>query len=73
MERFFMTGARALAYLIRSRGTIADEIAGLTAADADFRLNRLDALEHLILDVRAGRIREFQLDLPTVISVATTD
>lgn len=65
-----MTRARALAYMIKMRGTMADEIAGRTVAHAHFRL---DALEHLILDVRAGRIREFRLDFPTAISVATTD
>jgi hypothetical protein len=73
MERFFMTRASALAYMIKLRGTMADEIAGRTVADANFRLDGLDVLERLILDVRAGRIIEFHLDLPTKISVAITD
>ncbi len=73
MQRFFMTRARAVAYLLVMRRAMPDGIDNLLVDEADSRLQELDMLERLLLDVRAGRIREFRLNEPEAVEIVVTD
>jgi hypothetical protein len=73
MERFFLTRARAVTYLLGMRRATPDGIDNLRVGEADVRLQELDTLDRLLLDVRAGRVREFRLDRPQPIEVTVTD
>jgi hypothetical protein len=73
MQRFFLTRVRAVAYLLAVRRAMPDQIDDLRVGEADVRLQELDTLNRLILDVRAGRICEFRLDKPPAIEVVITD
>jgi hypothetical protein len=73
MERFFLTRASAVAYLLGTRRATSDEIDNLRVGVADVRLQELDTLDRLLLDVRAGRVRQFRLDKPRAIEVTVTD
>ncbi|SEF11553.1 hypothetical protein SAMN02787142_7721 [Burkholderia sp. WP9] len=73
MERFFMTRASAIAYLLKARRAMPDEIEDLRVRDADMRLQELDAIDRLLIDVRAGRTREFRVAMPLSVEIAITD
>ncbi|TCF96474.1 hypothetical protein BZM26_37475 [Paraburkholderia strydomiana] len=73
MQRFLLTRARAVAYLLRVRRATTDAIDNLQVGEAAVRLRELDMLERMLLDVRAGRINEFRLDKPQTIEIAITD
>jgi hypothetical protein len=73
MERFFMTRARAAAYLLRMRRAMRDGIDSLRTGVTDSRLQELDTLDRLLLNVRAGRVREFRLDTPLAVEIMITD
>jgi hypothetical protein len=73
MQRFFLTRASAVAYLRGIRRATPDGIDNPRVGEADVRLQELDTLDRLLLDVRAGRIREFWLDKPQAIEVSVTD
>jgi hypothetical protein len=55
------------------RRATPDGIDNLRVGEADLRLQDRDTLDRLLLDVRAGRIREFRLDKPQAIEVTVTD
>lgn len=73
MERFFLSRASAVAYLLGMRRATPGGIDNLRVGEADVRLQELDTLDRLLLDVRAGRVREFRLDKPQAIEVTVTD
>ncbi len=73
MERFFLSRASAVAYLLGMRRATSGGIDNLRVGEADVRLQELDTLDRLLLDVRAGRVREFRLDKPQAIEVTVTD
>ncbi|SEF11901.1 hypothetical protein SAMN02787142_7791 [Burkholderia sp. WP9] len=73
MQHFFMTRASAVAYLLGVRRAMPEGIDHLRVGEADVRLQEVDTLNRLLLDVRAGRIREFRLDKPEAIEVMVTD
>lgn len=73
MQHFFMTRASAVAYLLGLRRAMPDGIVDLRVGEADVRMQEVDMLDRLLLDVRAGRIREFRLDKPEAIEVVVTD
>jgi len=73
MQHFFMTRARAVAYLLVMRRAMPDGIDNLLVGKADSRLQELDMLKRLLLDVRAGRLREFRLNEPEAVEIVVTD
>ncbi|MGY6164133.1 hypothetical protein [Paraburkholderia strydomiana] len=73
MQRLFLTQIRAVAYLLVLRRAMPDGIDELRVGEADVRLQELDTLDRLLLDVRAGRISEFRLDKPRPVEVVVTD
>jgi hypothetical protein len=70
MKKLFMTRSRAVAYLIKTRRGMPEEMEGLRVVDAE---NTLDATERLILDVRAGRKSQFSINSPEAIEVFISD
>ncbi|MEZ2311129.1 hypothetical protein AB6809_31260 [Paraburkholderia sp. RCC_158] len=73
MQQFFLTRVRTVAYLLAVRRAMPSEIDELRVGEADVRLQALDTLDRLLLDVRAGRISEFRLDEPRTVEVVVTD
>jgi hypothetical protein len=73
MQCFFLTRASAVAYLLGMRRATPDGMDNLRVGEADVRLQELDTLDRLLLDVRAGRIREFRLDRPQAMEIVVTD
>jgi hypothetical protein len=72
MDRLFIGRSEAIARLLRIR-TSGDDIEGLEVADAESKLRDLDLIGGLILDLRAGRIRSFELGYPKALEVFVTD
>ena len=68
-----MTRKRAVAYLIRMRSSTPDDIDGLRVADADWKLQTLEEVDRLILDVRAGRIAKFRVGFPVAAEIVVAD
>jgi len=69
MEQFFMPRRRAIALIVRIRKDLPAQAAERSRADASPRHPTDAELERLLLDVRAGRIHEFELYRPTHIRV----
>jgi hypothetical protein len=70
MKKLFMTRSRAIAYLIKTRRAMPEEIEGLRVVDAE---SMLDTTQRLILDVRAGRKSQFNVTSPEEIAVFISD
>ena len=67
-----MTRSRAVAYLIMHR-KISKDIDGMRLIDADMQMQTLEAMERLMLDVRAGRKSQFSVSFPEEIDVFISD
>jgi hypothetical protein len=73
MERYFMTRTSAVALLVGSRRAIREELENKVATDTT-RCERLfQNLERMLLDVRAGRTSEFDLEYPLPVHVIVSD
>ncbi len=68
-----MTRARAVRYLLGERRDMPHAIDGLTVSAAEGRLQWLDAFDRLVLDVRAGRVREFRVEGLQPVEVSVID
>jgi hypothetical protein len=73
MERYFMSRTSAVALLVDTRRTVTEGLADKPAHEAGHDEQRLKSIERLLLDVRVGRIREFQLDHPVQMHIIVTD
>lgn len=69
MEHFFMPRRRAVALIVRVRDELLAKAAERLPADAAPLHDTAAQLERLLLDVRAGRIYEFELHHPTTVHV----
>ncbi len=65
MNRIFMTRTEALELLIKAHQAASDKIDGHTGA----ALANIEALDHLLLDVRAGRVTEFRAPDDTHVTI----
>jgi hypothetical protein len=68
MERYFMRRVRAVAYLLDCRrGWL--KITASPNGDIAFEADQIELIDQLIRDVRAGRVRTFELAHPRAISI----
>jgi hypothetical protein len=73
MEKFFMGRGSAVTYLIARRRAWFATITATPSGNVELESRQLELLERLILDVRAGRVRSFELTQPKPVSVVVTD
>ncbi|CAN0622452.1 conserved protein of unknown function [Burkholderia multivorans] len=66
MNRIFMTRVEALELLIKAHQAASDNIGGHAAGAA---LAKIETLDHLLLDVRAGRVTEFRAPDDTHVTI----
>ena len=69
MEHFFMPRRRAVALIVRVRNELLAKAAERLPVDAEPLYDTADQLERLLLDVRACRVDEFELNQPTTVHV----
>jgi len=68
MERYFMSRTSAIALLVDTRRALAAD-SHETSLNGTARNQMLQEVERLLLNVRVGRTREFDLEFPTRIHV----
>jgi len=68
-----MTRRRAVAYLLGVRRAMPDDIDGMCVTEADQKLQTLEGVDRLILDVRAGRIGKFRVGFPVAAEIVVAD
>jgi hypothetical protein len=73
MERYFMTRTSAVALLVGSRRALREELESKVATDTNRCERLLQNLERMLLDVRAGRTFEFDLEYPLPVHVIVSD
>lgn len=73
MEQFFMRRASAVTFLLNRRHTWFGKIAATTSGNVERETREIESIERLVLDVRAGRVRTFELAHPTAVAVIVTD
>ncbi|MEM5315545.1 hypothetical protein [Paraburkholderia sp. JHI869] len=60
MDRIFMTREEAIRILIEAHESVCGRSAATLIRSSEDRSTRLEALDRLLLDVRAGRVDEFR-------------
>jgi hypothetical protein len=73
MERHFMSRTSAVALLVAARRALTAELHEKPRHDANRTEQLLTDVERLLLDVRAGRTREFDMDYPHHVHVIVSD
>jgi hypothetical protein len=73
MEQFFMRRGSAVTYLLARRRAWFATIADAPSGNIEMELSEIERIERLILDVRAGRVRAFELTRPKRVAVFVTD
>lgn len=73
MERFFLGRAGAIVYLMERRRAWFAKITAASSGNVELESAQIDMIERLVLDVRAGRVREFELHHPKPVAVFVTD
>ena len=71
MERYFMSRTSAIGLLVDTRQTLTTDMREKHGDERSEQL--LHEVERLLLDVRVGRTREFQLEFPSRIHVIVSD
>jgi len=73
MERFFMRRASAVILLLDRRRKWLKQIEATPSGDVEPQIREIESIDRLVLDVRAGRVRTFELTRPNTITVHVTD
>jgi hypothetical protein len=73
MERYFMTRTSAVALLVGSCRALRDELRDKPAHEATRSERMLKNIERMLLDVRAGRAYQFDLEYPSTVRVIVSD
>jgi hypothetical protein len=73
MEQYFMTRTSAVALLVGTRRALRDELQDKPAHEASRTERMIQNLERMLLDVRAGRTSEFDLEYPSRVHVIVSD
>ena len=73
MERFFMRRASAVILLLDRRRMWLKQIEATPSGDVEAEMREIESIDRLVLDVRAGRVRTFELARPKAITVHVTD
>lgn len=73
MERYFMSRTSAIGLLVDTRQALAADLHEKPSHGGLSSEQMLRDVERLLLDVRVGRTREFQLEFPSRIHVIVSD
>jgi hypothetical protein len=73
MEQFFMRRESAVTYLLGQRRAWFAKISTTSTGNVETESQQIELLERLILDVRAGRVRAFELTHPKPVAIFITD
>jgi hypothetical protein len=73
MERFFMGRGSAATYLLGQRRAWWAKTSATSGGNVEMESRQIALLERLILDVRAGRVRTFELTHPRPVAIFVTD
>jgi len=68
-----MRRASAVSFLLERRRSWLEKIAAATEGDVEQESGQVDSLNQLVLDVRAGRLSEFELPDSKTLAVIVTD
>jgi hypothetical protein len=73
MERYFMSRTSAVGLLVDTRQALAANLHEKPPQEAERNQQMLQEVERLLLDVRVGRTREFELVFPSRMHVIVSD
>lgn len=73
MDRIFMTREEAIRILIEAHESVSGRPAATLIKSGNDRSARLEVLDRLLLDVRAGRVDEFRTNPEDSTCVSITD
>jgi len=73
MERFFMARGSAVTYLLGQRRAWFAKISAAQSGNVEMESRQIELIERLILDVRAGRVRTFELTQPKPVTIFVTN
>jgi hypothetical protein len=73
MDRIFMTREEAIRILIEAHESVSGRTAATLIKSGNDRSARLEVLDRLLLDVRAGRVDEFRTNPEDSTCVSITD
>ncbi|SOE99897.1 hypothetical protein SAMN05446635_7936 [Burkholderia sp. OK233] len=73
MERFFMRRSSAVIMLLYHRRGWHGKIATAASDNVEREMLEIELIDRLVLDVRAGRIRTFELTDPKAVEVNVID
>jgi hypothetical protein len=73
MERFFMRRGSAVTYLLQRRRAWFIAIEATPSGNVEMESRQIELIERLILDVRSGRVRSFELTQPKPVAIFVTD
>ncbi len=68
-----MRRASAVAHLVRCRRLLLDEIAASPSGDIEYESERMDGIDRLLVAVRAGRVRQFEVTHSPYSEIHVTD
>jgi hypothetical protein len=73
MERFFMRRGSAVILLLYRRREWQGKIAAIASGNVERETREIESIDRLILDIRAGRVRTFELTHPGAVEVIVSD
>ncbi len=68
-----MRRGSAVTYLLGQRRTWFAKISATSTGNVETESRQIELIERLILDVRAGRVRTFELTHPKPVAIFVTD
>ena len=68
-----MRRGSAVTYLLERRRTCFAKIAKTPSGNVEMESREIERIERLILDVRAGRVRAFELTQPKHVAIFVSD
>lgn len=63
----------AIIYLMERRRAWFEKIAATSSGNVELESAQIELIERLVLDIRAGRVRAFELKHPNPVAVFVTD
>ena len=73
MERYFMSRTSAIALLVDTRQTLSAGLHEKPQSESERHQRMLQEVERLLLNVRVGRTREFELEFPSRMHVIVSN
>lgn len=63
----------AVTYLLGRRRAWFEKLAATASGNVELESKQIELIERLVLDVRAGRVRSFELTHPKPVAIFVTD